>query len=85
MQSLPRLLNFIIVAGKQPQAIHKGKGMAMFQYVFILKNTQLAELAMSHSLLIPVLHNPIFDSKKWKTRIDCGCSGFAYALLTYHN
>ena len=43
MQSLPRLLNFIIVAGKQPQAIHKGKGMAMFQYVFILKNTQLAE------------------------------------------
>lgn len=40
--------------------------MAMFQDIFILKSTQLAELAMSHGLLIPALHNHVFDSKNEK-------------------
>lgn len=63
MQSLSWLLNFVIVSGKQPQAIHKGKDMAMFHYIVIHKKTQLAELAMSHNLPIPALHNHIFYSK----------------------
>lgn len=40
--------------------------MAMFQYIFILKTTQLAELALSQSLLIPALQKHDFDSKNEK-------------------
>lgn len=57
--------------------------MAVFQYNFIQRNMQLAELAMSHSLLICVPHNHIFYSKNEKLDQAMIACGFVCALSIY--